>query len=163
MSIVSAKLDNLKARKVAHGPKNPVGAIQWGYDDVPITSSPAQKPTVNQFRKIRVPSGDPRPAPRTNAPVMFKQENADFQVPLVEEYDGTKLKGAEPKVTQMTFEELLQEGITGARVRSREYVEPLGPVPFDYNAGIKPGKPRGITFSDVFTQAGDTFRPPTSF
>lgn len=147
MSIVSAKLDNLKTRKIAHGPKNPVGAIQWGYDDVPVTSSPAQKPTVNQFRKIRVPSANPRPAPSTNAPVQFKQENADFQVSFVELYDGEKLKGAEPTPSRFTFTDLLGD-------MSSVSME----VPFDYNAGIKPGKPRGIRFSDIAEPTGDTFR-----
>lgn len=147
MSIVSAKLDGIKTRGIVNGPKHPVGAVQWGYDEVPVTSSPAQKPTVNQFRKIRVPSTNPPPVPKTNAPVKFKQEGADFQVPLVELYDGGKLKPAAPKVSRFTFEDLLGE--MGSVTME---------VPFDYAAGIKPGKPRGITFSDIAEPAGATFR-----
>lgn len=144
MSIVSAKLDTVgeRMRKFQH-----LSAPQWGYDDVPITDCCApQKPTVNQFRKIRVPSGNPRPAPKTNAPVMFEQEGADFQVFMTEEYDGKKLKGAEPTPARFSFADLLKNQDTVAME-----------VPFNYNAGMRPA-PRGIKFSDIAEPSGNTFR-----
>lgn len=144
MSIVSRKLDSVREplRKFEH-----LTAPQWGYDDVPVIASPPQKPTVNQFRKIRVPSANPRPAPKTNAPLMFEQEGAEFLPKFAEEYDGKKLKGAEPTPSRFSFADLLKQQDTLA-----------GEVPFDYNAGIRPGKARGIKFSDIAEPTGDTFR-----
>lgn len=144
MSIVSGMNDMLKASVK----KQPGNAVQWGFDSVPDFMNAPQLPTVNQFRKIRVPSGNPRPAPKgTEVPVKFKQEGDDYQRTECPMYDGTKLPPAPMKVSN--FRELI-EGLEQDQTITTD-------PPFDYNLGIKPA-PRRIKFDQVAEPAAQMFR-----
>lgn len=154
MSIVSAK-DGMVA--IPSKKRGAVNAIQWGQDVVPDYRFPEQLPTVNQFRKIRVPSGNPRPSPNgCDVPVKFKQEGDDYQRPETELFESTKLKPFEAN-----FNVTLRQLIEGrqelqADTFNVEYLKPGRGL--DYNAGIKPA-PRAINFTNVVEPTGQQFRP----
>lgn len=152
MSIVSRLNDivyiNGKAI-IAHRHEN-ANAVQWGFDSIADVANAPQLPTINQFRKIRVPSGNPRPSPKgTKVPVKFMQEGDDYQRTETEIFETTKLKPA--KQTPSNFRELIEKMVAQEEVHTRD-------VAFDYNAGIKPG-PRGIKFDQVVEPTGQAFRP----
>lgn len=150
MSIVSGKTGMvvIPTRK-----RGEVNAVQLGFDAVPDYAFPAQLPTVNQFRKIRVPSFKVRPPPPgCDVPVKFKQEGDDYPRAYQEEYLGEKLPAA--KETSANFRSILETMMSndsGLGDTSRD-------VPFNYNAGLKPA-PRGIKFDAVSEPAGQTYRP----
>jgi hypothetical protein len=142
MSIVSGMNDMLKASVK----KQPGNAVQWGFDSVPDVLNAPQLPTINQFRKIRVPSSNPRPAPKgTDIPVKFKQEGDDYQRTATEMFECTKLPVAPMKTSKMDFSMLLNE--------TTMTTDP----PFNYNLGIKPA-PRRIKFDAITEPTGDLFR-----
>ena len=146
MSIVSGMNDILKASVK----KQPSNAVQWGYDSVPDVANAPQLPTINQFRKIRVPSDNPRPSPKgTKVPVKFMQEGDNYARTETELFEGEKLKPA--KQTPSNFRELIENMVATEQTITKD-------VPFDYNAGIKPG-PRGIKFDQIVEPTGQMFRP----
>jgi len=125
-------------------------AVQLSFDAVPDYAFPPQLPTVNQFRKIRVPSIKVRPPPNgTDVPVKFLQEGDDYARTETYVPDSEKLKPAKQPLSD--FRELLASMVGQEETYSRA-------VPFDYNAGIKPG-PRGINFSEIAEPTGQMFRP----
>jgi hypothetical protein len=146
MSIVSGLNDILKASVK----KQPSNAVQWGFDSVPDVANAPQLPTINQFRKIRVPSDNPRPSPKgTKVPVKFMQEGDNYARTETELFEGEKLKPA--KQTPSNFRELIENMVATEQTITKD-------VPFDYNAGIKPG-PRGIKFDQIVEPTGQMFRP----
>lgn len=146
MSIVSGRNDMLNASVK----KQPTNVVQWGFDSVPDVANAPQLPTINQFRKIRVPSGNPRPAPKgTKVPVKFMQEGDDYQRTECEIFETTKLQPA--KQTPSNFRELIEGMVAQDQTFSRD-------VPFDYNAGIKPST-RAIKFDQVVEPTGQMYRP----
>ena len=146
MSIVSGLNDMLKASVK----KQPSNAVQWGFDSVPDVANAPQLPTINQFRKIRVPSDNPRPSPKgTKVPVKFMQEGDNYARTETELFEGEKLKPA--KQTPSNFRELIENMVATEQTITKD-------VPFDYNAGIKPG-PRGIKFDQIVEPTGQMFRP----
>jgi hypothetical protein len=143
MSIVSAKIGDVAIPSKKRGAVN---AIQWGQDEVPDYKFPPQLPTVNQFRKIRVPSANPRASPPgCDVPVKFKQENDDYQRPQTEMFEATKLKPAVLKTSTMDFSALLND-----------MTETTNP-PYDYSAGIRPSV-RAIKFDSVAEPSPAMFR-----
>jgi hypothetical protein len=147
MSIVSAMNGVVKVVAKKHPNGN---AVQWGYDSVPDYAFAPQLPTINQFRKIRVPSGNPRPPPKgCDVPVKFSQEGDQYARTETELFEGEKLKPA--KQTPSNFRELIENMVATEQTITRD-------VPFDYNAGIKPG-PRGIKFDQIVEPTGQAFRP----
>ena len=152
MSIVSRFNDvvyiNGKAI-IAHRHEN-ANAVQLDVDAVPDYANAPQLPTVNQFRKIRVPSGNPRAPPKgTKVPVKFMQEGDDYARTETYVPDSEKLKPAKQPLSD--FRELLAKMVAQEETYSRA-------VPFDYNAGIKPSA-RGITISEIAEPTGQQFRP----
>jgi len=142
MSIVSGLNDILKVSVK----KQPTNAVQWGQDVVPDYVFPPQLPTVNQFRKIRVPSANPRASPKgCDIPVKFKQEGDDYQRPETEIFETTKLKPAVQKTSKMDFSMLLNN--------QTETITP----PFNYNAGIKPSS-RFLKIDEVPEPTPEMFR-----
>jgi hypothetical protein len=143
MSIVSAMngMVNVSVKK------QPTNAVQWGYDSVPDVLNAPQLPTINQFRKIRVPSGNPRPAPKgTDVPVKFKQEGDEYQRTATEMFECTKLPPAPMKTSKMDFSMLLND--------TTMTTDP----PFNYNAGIKPSS-RFLKIDQVPEPTAQIFRP----
>ena len=142
MSIVSGLNDIIKVSVK----KQPTNAVQWGQDVVPDFANAPQLPTVNQFRKIRVPSANPRaPPPGCDVPVKFRQEGDGYQRPETEIFETTKLKPAVQKTSTMDFSALLNN-----------QTETTNP-PFDYNAGIRPSV-RAIKFDSVAEPSPAMFR-----
>jgi len=142
MSIVSAKLGTITTSVK----KQPGNAVQWGQDVVPDYAFAPQLPTVNQFRKIRVPSANPRASPKgTNIPVKFEQEGSDYQRVDTEMFETTKLKPAVQKTSTMDFSMLLNNP-----------TETTAP-PFPYNLGIKPAS-RFLKLDDIAEPSGEMFR-----
>ena len=147
MSIVSGKTGMVVVPTRKRGEVN---AVQLGFDSVPDFQFPRQLPTINQFRKIRVPTANPRPSPKgCDVPVKFLQEGNDYPRADTEEFKGTKLEPAKPPPSK--FRELIENMVAEEETFSR-------PVPFDYNAGIRPSV-RGINFTQVVEPSGQTFRP----
>jgi len=143
MSIVSAKLGTVSVSVK----KQPTNAVQLGFDAVPDYAFPPQLPTVNQFRKIRVPSTNPRPAPKgCDVPVKFEQEGNDYQRVDTELFETTKLKPAVQKTSNMDFSLLLNDMKT----------ETTAP-PFPYNMGIKPAS-RFLKIDEISEPTGQMFR-----
>ena len=149
MSIVSGKTGMVVIPPKKRGEVN---AVQLGFDAVPDYQFPAQLPTVNQFRKIRVPSIKVRPPPPgCDVPVKFLQEGDDYPRAYQEEYSGEKLPAAKEKSANFrSILETMMGNESGLGDTSRD-------VPFEYNKGIKPA-PRGINFMDVAEPAGQMFR-----
>ena len=153
MSIVSAKtgIVAIPTRK-----RGAVNAVQLGFDSIPDYEFAAQLPTVNQFRKIRVPSANPRAPPKDcDVPLKFLQEGDDYPRANSEEYSGEKLKGADPTPGDeklRSLRELLAETLVGQYFDSKT----TDPV-FPYNDGIKPGR-RAIKFDEVREPAGQMYR-----
>jgi hypothetical protein len=143
MSIVSGLNDMMKVSVK----KQPTNAVQWGQDVVPDVLNAPQLPTINQFRKIRVPSGNPRPAPKgCDIPVKFKQEGDVYARDDTEMFECTKLPLAPMKTSKMDFSMLLNE--------QTQTTDP----PFNYNAGIKPSS-RFLKIDEVPEPTGQMFRP----
>lgn len=146
MSIVSAKLDKMSVAVK----KQPTNAVQLGFDAVPDYTFAPQLPTVNQFRKIRVPSTNPRPAPNgCDIPVKFMQEGDDYQRTETDMFETTKLKPAVQKTSNMDFSMLLNNMTTETVTH-----------PFDYNAGIKPSS-RFLKIDAIAEETPDMFRSHT--
>lgn len=128
-------------------------AVQWGQDVVPDYAFPPQLPTVNQFRKIRVPSTNPRAPPKNcDVPVKFKQEGDNYQRPQTELFEGEKLKPAKPALSN--FRELLDQMMSN----NTELGDTSREVPFNYNAGIKPSS-RFLKIDEVSEPSPAMFRP----
>lgn len=143
MSIVSGLNDMLKASVK----KQPANAVQLGFDAVPDFEFAPQLPTVNQFRKIRVPSANPRAPPKgCDVPVKFKQEGDNYARTETELFEGTKLPVAPQKLSN--FREML-----GTLTDDTVTTDP----PFDYAAGIKPSR-RAIKFDQITEPTGAMFR-----
>jgi hypothetical protein len=155
MSIVSVFNDvvyiNGNAIK-AHRHEN-ANAVQLGFDSVPDYAFPPQLPTVNQFRKIRVPSIKVRPPPPgCDVPVKFKQDGDDYQRTATEMFETTKLQPA--KQTPSNFRELIENMMRADETQA----DSVRSVPFDYNAGIKPSS-RFLKIDAVAEPTGQAFRP----
>jgi hypothetical protein len=143
MSIVSGLNDIIKVSVK----KQPTNAVQWGQDVVPDFANAPQLPTVNQFRKIRVPSANPRAPPKgCDVPVKFMQEGDDYQRTATEMFETTKLKPAVQKTSTMDFSMLLNN-----------QTETTSP-PFNYNAGIKPSS-RFLKIDEISEPSPAMFRP----
>jgi hypothetical protein len=154
MSIVSVRNDIVYIDgKMIKAGKHPNGnAVQLGFDAVPDYAFAPQLPTVNQFRKIRVPSGNPRAPPKgTKVPVKFEQEGDDYQRPITDMFETTKLTPAVQKTAN--FSALLAEMIDNESA----IADSSRPVPFNYNAGIKPGS-RFLKIDDIAEPTGAMFR-----
>jgi hypothetical protein len=155
MSIVSGLNDIMKVSVK----KQPTNAVQWGQDVVPDVENAPQLPTINQFRKIRVPSTNPRAPPKgCDIPVKFKQEDDGYQRPETEIFETTKLKPFQPN-----FDTTLRQLIEGRKeLEADTYI-------YDYNRqgrsgalayelGIKPA-PRAIKFSQISEPTPAMYRP----
>jgi len=143
MSIVSALLGDVSIPSKKRGAVN---AIQWGQDVVPDFANAPQLPTVNQFRKIRVPSTNPRAPPKgCDVPVKFLQEGDNYQRPETELFETTKLKPAPMKTSNMDFSMLLNN-----------QTETTSPQ-FNYNAGIKPSS-RFLKIDEISEPTGQMYR-----
>jgi hypothetical protein len=143
MSIVSGLNDIMKVSVK----KQPTNAVQWGQDVVPDVENAPQLPTINQFRKIRVPSTNPRAPPKgCDIPVKFQQEGDGYQRPETEIFETTKLKPAVQKTSTMDFSMLLNN-----------QTETTSPQ-FNYNAGIKPSS-RFLKIDEISEPTPAMYRP----
>jgi len=146
MSIVSAQNGIVKVHKSS----NPTNAVQLGFDAVPDFAFAPQLPTVNQFRKIRVPATNaPAPPKGTKVPVKFLQEGDDYPRANSEELAGIKLTPAKQPLSD--FREML------AKMVGNEQSFTTDP-PLDYNAGIRPSR-RATKFDQVLEPTPEMFRP----
>lgn len=153
MSIVSAQNGIVKVHKSSK-PKN---AVQLGFDDVPDFAFAPQLPTVNQFRKIRVPATNARAPPKgCDVPVKFLQEGDDYPRADSEELAGVKLKPENPKFGDQVLSDLLRDGSAKAETFNDRYFD--NPTHLDYNAGIRPGR-RATKFDQILEPTPQAFRP----